>query len=222
MGYPTAKPVKNWETMPDDTSILVKQHGNYADEFDYDGWQLWTVGDWRKYRDAVRSQSFPRQEYFGTNEYVVFDTADDYLRDFTVYKLTKTERAVLEKYFGTSYGMFFELEFEDEEPEEEETPVDQRIANMAETLDKMEEAIRKVQPNQIEQNLLVYRNQRDALLELFPDTDLRIHAYQFELEQQRRKREGGRLAAQPYENYKTIRSIQFLEERIAELSGAAG
>ena len=110
-------------------NLLVKYDNNYADEFDVEGFFVTTEEEWEKHKAQV-TKFFEKREagkdplkrryrdgvevYFGTNEQIIYETLDCYLRSFTATEVSDEELAVLKKYFnrydGVKFGMLCMLE----------------------------------------------------------------------------------------------------------------
>lgn len=115
------------------TLLLIKFDDNYADEFDLVGYYLTTKERWDAHVDDVTkywkmaedSKKRPQQEGesdwryrdsqrvevevgFGTNESMLWTSAEDYLRAYTVTEITEEEAAVVRKLFlnGRESGTF--------------------------------------------------------------------------------------------------------------------
>jgi len=119
--------------------LLVKFDSNYADEFDVEGFTIMSETEWEEHKAKVsaffkkREQNFSFERgrgrrpyddgvevYFGTNEQIIYETLDCYLRSFKVQKISDEEIEVLKKFFGkeVKFGMMcmlddYELEEED-------------------------------------------------------------------------------------------------------------
>lgn len=88
---------------------LVKFKDNYADEFDVEGFRLFTDDSWRAFLDQL--PQYPDETYFGTNEYIEYSTKASYLKTLEVLEISEKEYKILLKLFGTDiipygYGMF--------------------------------------------------------------------------------------------------------------------
>jgi len=116
--------------------LLVKFDSNYADEFDVEGFTIMSETEWEEHKAKVtafferRDQTRQKDQwgnyrdgvevYFGTNEQIIYETLDCYLRSFKVQKISQEEIKVLKKFFGkeVKFGMMcmlddYELEEED-------------------------------------------------------------------------------------------------------------
>lgn len=102
--------------------FLVKQSGNWADEFDTEGFHLFTETEWEHYKAKVKKIRFSGREfYFGTNEFMEWDSADDYLNELDVKEISELEYHTVLKLFGDDYGMFFDVvEYSHDAGDEEE------------------------------------------------------------------------------------------------------
>ena len=93
--------------------VLVIFDGNWADEMDVKGFQIWEKELWEKYTNNMpESKRF--SVYIGSNQDMEFTGRKDYLSNITVKELTVEEAAVLEKFFKYGFGEFVEPEFHEE------------------------------------------------------------------------------------------------------------
>jgi hypothetical protein len=112
-----------------DKKLLIKFDSNYADEFDVEGFTIMNESEWEKHKADVTAFFKKRDEtvapnrwghrdgvevYFGTNEQMIYETLDCYLRSFTATEVSDEEIAVLQKHFsrggGVRFGMLCMLE----------------------------------------------------------------------------------------------------------------
>jgi hypothetical protein len=107
--------------------LLVKFHSNYADEFDVEGFIVMSTSQWQAHNEGVAkvfenkkanapppdpSKQWDRRHtdactvevYFGTNEQMMYESLEDYMRCFDISSLTDDEVAVLTKLFARGYG----------------------------------------------------------------------------------------------------------------------
>ena len=119
-----------------DKRFLVKFESNYADEFDIEGFMVMSEADWEEHKKlaARKFENFaklPKDQYgrtitsygervngieifFGTNEQMIYETLDCYLRSFSLTEISDAEYATLDKFFkGVRFGML--PMFEDDE-----------------------------------------------------------------------------------------------------------
>lgn len=82
--------------------LLIRQCDNYADEFNTEGFIITSEKKWEQHLKEVEEQEFPLELYFGSNEFLGFDTFADYENSFSVEELSKEEVKVLKKFFGNS------------------------------------------------------------------------------------------------------------------------
>jgi len=76
--------------------LLIKFSDNYADEFDVDGFRVMTSEEWEEYQAFVKGIAWPQAFYFGTNEGIEYDTADDLLRNYTVEEISDEQAEFLQ------------------------------------------------------------------------------------------------------------------------------
>ena len=95
--------------MPNDNGkILVKTHYNWADEADFDGFEVMTETELAKAKAVVKKffdEHGSYEFYVGTNEAIDFDDFDDIFgRHVKITPLTEAEAKVIEKLFDGKYG----------------------------------------------------------------------------------------------------------------------
>jgi hypothetical protein len=95
---------------------LIKFSGDYADEFDVQGFRVLREDQYAEFVERVKNAQYPQEVYFGTNEYIEFYSASSYLSGLEVEEISDNEAEVLLGLFGDEYGTF--LEPEDEDPDE--------------------------------------------------------------------------------------------------------
>lgn len=90
-------------------AIIVQWGGNWADEFDYDGFCIYKdKSEWEETLRKAKAyvEDNPGIElYYGTNEYIEFDSPEELDRLCTVTNITEAERKTIEKFFGSSGGL---------------------------------------------------------------------------------------------------------------------
>jgi len=85
------------------TKLLVKFGSDYADEFQVSGFAVTTSKAWAQHESAARAGKWPQSRYFGTNEGIEWNSAEDYLSCFKVVEITDAEAKFLAKSFN-GYG----------------------------------------------------------------------------------------------------------------------
>jgi len=99
--------------------ILVKYSNNYADEFDIEGFALFESEDlWNDHlKDAKNVFEGKKvvEQYFGTNESVMYDSFDEYVSNFEVFPITCEEAEFICKTLAPfkTYGHFLSIEPDD-------------------------------------------------------------------------------------------------------------
>ena len=99
--------------------ILVKYEDNYADEFDIAGFKIFETNDhyikWSEevehafyFDDCDLVRTGPVEIYFGTNEFVSFETIKDYQKCLEVKEISAYEADLLESLIGADYGIFID------------------------------------------------------------------------------------------------------------------
>lgn len=125
--------------------LLVKYSDNYADEFDAEGFQVFTKEDWKEWKSKIRFKNI--RVNFGTNESNEYGTDSEFLDCLEVKEITAEQAKVLFDLFGhqttrcfdwngryhnktveyttIDYGMFPSSAGEYEEDDEEEYDEDE-------------------------------------------------------------------------------------------------
>jgi hypothetical protein len=103
---------------------LVKYEDNYADEFDIQGFRIFTEVELKAFKTLVKTAKYPQEVYFGTNESISYDSFTDYMSRLDIEEVTEEEASLLTKLFGydttTEYGFFLNPEEQDEDDDSEE------------------------------------------------------------------------------------------------------
>jgi hypothetical protein len=59
--------------------IMVEFDGNWADEFDMRGYWFTSREKYEKYLEEIKAfNEFPHEQYFGTNEAMIWESLEDY------------------------------------------------------------------------------------------------------------------------------------------------
>jgi hypothetical protein len=110
---------------------FIKFDSNYADEFDLSGFIVMTGIEWELHKQAAQKRFTEEgaiEKYFGTNEALIFEGFDEYLRCFKVKEISEEEYQLLLKLFPHYSGKpqlgsveMLDVEYEDtpDEPEED-------------------------------------------------------------------------------------------------------
>ena len=77
------------------TKVLIKFYDNYADEFDVEGHKVFDLKEWDDHLTSAKDLSYPREIYFGTNEFCEYYNYEAYLRCFTMQVLSDNEYETL-------------------------------------------------------------------------------------------------------------------------------
>ena len=85
--------------------LLVIVHTSYEDEFDLEGFFITTEAYWEKYTAKVKAfyKEYPGKEiedYFGTNEAMMFESAEDVLRCFKTRAISNEDAMQIKKLFS--------------------------------------------------------------------------------------------------------------------------
>lgn len=88
------------------TKIFVRFSDDYADEFDAEGFTIFdTIEEWNKIVEGMPEECI--EASFGTNEYVSYDSKEDYLSAFVVKEITDDEAKFIISLFGNdNFGQF--------------------------------------------------------------------------------------------------------------------
>lgn len=99
------------------TKVLIKFHDNYADEFDVEGHKVFDLKEWNDHLTFAKDLSYPREIYFGTNEFCEYYNYEAYLRCFDLKILSDNEYETLSNLALLESGTFlmFDPDFENEE-----------------------------------------------------------------------------------------------------------
>ena len=116
--YVTIPPIGNSGSFNGDDDVkrdyLVEFHGDYADEFDVYGFQLFKYDEWEtkekvikelfRTAEALRENQYHDdvEVYFGTNEYMGFGSFDAWRGDVKVHKIHSSEAEVISRLFPKS------------------------------------------------------------------------------------------------------------------------
>ena len=80
--------------------LLIKFEGNWADEMDVYGFTIISEEHW-KYKNLEWTHTpFPYEYGVGTNESIIFEDIQEYLRSFKVEKISDDEIKCIQKFFG--------------------------------------------------------------------------------------------------------------------------
>jgi len=87
--------------------LLVKFSTNWSDEFDVDGFALYSKEEWnnivKKFKEAEEYQGC----YFGTNKgWSKEEINPDWLNNYSSIEITDSEFTIIKKIFGEGYGIF--------------------------------------------------------------------------------------------------------------------
>ena len=78
---------------------LIKFQADWADEFDVYGFKVVTDIEWEQIQEAIQKIEYPREYGFGTNEQILFESSDEFMRALKVVDVTDDEVEVLQKCF---------------------------------------------------------------------------------------------------------------------------
>lgn len=78
--------------------LLVSFSDNYADEFDIDGFRIFTTEEWEKWKSFLPQGDF--ENGFGTNENTKYSSKEEFLSACTIKPITVEQAKVLFEIFG--------------------------------------------------------------------------------------------------------------------------
>lgn len=89
--------------------VLVISSGDWGDEFDLEGFAIFEKDEWETIKAGIPDKAF--EAYLGSNEFVTFDSKEDYLSHLTEKEITDAEELVLRGLLNlsphaTTYGLF--------------------------------------------------------------------------------------------------------------------
>lgn len=89
---------------------LVKYSDNYADEFDIQGFRLFTETEYNEWdAEVCKLYYWPATYQFGTNEDITYEDFDSYRYKIDVLEISEERYNFMSKCFGTTYGNFFDV-----------------------------------------------------------------------------------------------------------------
>lgn len=90
--------------------LLVKWSCDWADEFQTEGFKIFTEDEWNEFKSKMTAYSGHLTWYFGTNEGYDDETADFYLKHMKVHQLSTSEvtlfKVIFPDAFDDSFGQF--------------------------------------------------------------------------------------------------------------------
>jgi len=89
---------------------LVKFEKDYADEFDVFGMRLMSNKELVEYLLTAEKATYPKEMYFGTNEYIDFHNFEALTDSLTVEHLSDEAAQVIQDKIGDDFGWFPEFE----------------------------------------------------------------------------------------------------------------
>ena len=78
--------------------LLIKFKGNWADEADFVGFKIMSKAEWNYKVKEVQFCDFPHESSVGTNQYIDFESPEDYLRHFDVREISEAEEKIIKKF----------------------------------------------------------------------------------------------------------------------------
>ena len=87
--------------------VLVTFKSNWADEFDVEGFKIFEKEEWEDLVEEMHTEvEFPHECHFGTNEWIDFESPEEYLACCKIQELTYLEATVIEQKIGSEHGTF--------------------------------------------------------------------------------------------------------------------
>ena len=86
--------------------VLVKFSRDWADEFDVEGFAIFTKKEWEDAVEKFESEKYHVSYFFGTNEGWEDEIDSDWLDNYNVTEITDEEYTIIENLFGVEYGVF--------------------------------------------------------------------------------------------------------------------
>ena len=90
---------------PTNIKILVKTDCDWADEADLEGFATFEPREWEYTCKEINACKYPIEWQWGSNQWVIFESADDVFRCFDVSVLTTEETEIIERRF-IKYGEY--------------------------------------------------------------------------------------------------------------------
>lgn len=85
---------------------LVKFSSDWADEFDCNGFAVVGEKGLELIKNGIETATYPREEYFGTNEFFEFYSKEEVLRKLVVSEISELEADTIKTLLGKYYGIF--------------------------------------------------------------------------------------------------------------------
>lgn len=90
------------------SAVLVKVSADYADEFQCEEFKVFTQEEFNKFIEYYKNYFDENNEaeiYFGTNEFLIFESFTEFYDCLSVSEITDEEASVIQKLFGDySFG----------------------------------------------------------------------------------------------------------------------
>lgn len=86
--------------------VLLNQKIDWADEFDIEGFEIMDEDQWVEYQEALTEAEYPIEQYFGTNEFVEFESFEDLMRSISVKFISENEKEILTRLLDVKYGSY--------------------------------------------------------------------------------------------------------------------
>jgi hypothetical protein len=93
-------------TVPNNSFVLCKYTDDYADEFDIEGFAIFTAKEFNTWLADQLAEHYPREHYFGTNESIEHYNREQFLDTLTIKVIDEQDYNTLKRLFGRTYGKF--------------------------------------------------------------------------------------------------------------------
>jgi hypothetical protein len=83
---------------------LVKFSSDWADEFTMEGFVIMNEEKFRHFMNCIENAEYPRESYFGTNEFFEFSSKEDVLECIEVKQISNDDVIVIKRHFNCGFG----------------------------------------------------------------------------------------------------------------------
>ena len=82
-----------------ESMIMLVYNDDYADEFTVAGFAFLRLDDWEYIKREADATEFPREIYFGTNEFMEYDNAQEFIRAFKIKMVSVEDITEMKRMF---------------------------------------------------------------------------------------------------------------------------
>lgn len=83
---------------------LLKEKSDYNDEFNIEGFRIIEAESISEVKELItRDKEFPYRVFFGTNEWINYETDKDILDSIEIIEITEEEFGTFKKLFGSEF-----------------------------------------------------------------------------------------------------------------------